>query len=297
MSVTPETLTGTFTALYTPFTPTGQVDVPALRALCERQVAAGVGLVPCGTTGETPTLSDDEYDTVVGTALEVAAGRVPVLAGTGSNDTRHAIATTRRARELGVDAALVVTPYYNKPPQASLLRHFTAIADEGGLPVVLYNVPGRTGCNMTADTTLRLAEHPRVVAVKEASADLDQIQRVVFGAPDGFRVLSGDDAWTLPLLLLGGHGVISVAANVVPEQMAALVRAGLAADLGTARQMQRRLLPLFRAIFCTTNPIPVKRAAALLGHCGAELRLPLTADAMDEAMVAEVQAALDRARS
>ncbi len=289
-------LTGAFTALYTPFTATGQVDEPALRALCERQVAAGVGLVPCGTTGETPTLTGAERDLVVQTAVEVAAGRVPVIAGTGSNDTRSTVEATRRARDLGADAALVVVPYYNKPPQSSLVAHFTAIADEGGLPIVLYNVPSRSGANMESHTSLRLAEHPHVIAIKEAAGDLEQLQRLIFEAPKGFSVLSGDDAWTLPLMLLGGHGVISVAANVVPDEMAALVRAARAGDLEAARAHQARLLPLFRALFCVTNPIPVKRAAALLGHCRPDLRLPLTAEAMGALDVSRVDAALERSR-
>ena len=288
-------LRGTFAALYTPFTPTGDVDMPALRALAERLVAAGVGLVPCGTTGETPTLSPDEVRQVIGLAVEVAGGRVPVIAGAGSNSTAHTIHNTRQALEAGADAALVVTPYYNKPPPASLLAHFRAVADEGGLPVVLYNVPGRTSCNLTARTALELAAHPRVIGIKEAAANLDQLQLLLAEAPPDFAVLSGDDAWTLPLVLLGGQGVISVAANVVPEAMVALVDAAQAGDLELARQLQRRLLPLFRALFLTTNPIPVKRAAALLGQARAQMRLPLTADAMDQPMVAELEAALRRA--
>ncbi len=288
------TLRGAWTALYTPFDASGAVDVAGLRGLCERLTAAGVGLVPCGTTGETPTLTPAEYDLVVRTAVEVAGGALPVIAGTGSNNTRATIAATQHARELGADAALVVAPYYNKPPQSALLAHFRAVADEGGLPVVLYNVPGRTGCNMTADTTLELAQHPNIVAMKEASADLDQIQRLIFEAPPGFSVLSGDDAWTLPMLLLGAHGVVSVAGNVVPRSLGALVSAGLSGDLARARAVQERLLPLFRAIFLTTNPIPVKRAAALLGHCGPALRLPLAADALTAPMLAALEAALDR---
>ncbi len=294
MSQAPD-MTGTHAALYTPFAADGAVDVPALRALCERLASAGVGLVPCGTTGETPTLSGQEYALVVRTAVEVAAGRVPVIAGTGSNDTAKTVKLTRHARELGAQAALVVTPYYNKPPQRSLLAHYQAVADDGGLPVILYNVPARTGCNMTAETTLRLAEHPNVIATKEAAGNLDQLQAIIADAPAGFRVLSGDDAWTLPLVLLGGHGVISVAANVAPKAMVQLTRAALDGDLPAARAAQKRLLPLFKALFLTTNPIPVKRAAALLGHAGAELRLPLTSDACDEAIVQALREALTQA--
>jgi 4-hydroxy-tetrahydrodipicolinate synthase len=286
-------LTGTHVALYTPFDARGEVDVPALEGLATRLVEAGIGLVPCGTTGETPTLSAADYDLVVRTAVRIAGGRVPVIAGTGSHDTRQVIETTRRASELGVDAALVVTPYYTKPPQTSLVAHFTRVAEEGGLPIVLYNVPGRTGCNMLAATTLKLAEHPRILAVKEASGQLEQVLELVQGAPSGFRVLSGDDAWTLPLVLLGGHGVISVAGNVAPRPMKRLVDAALAGDLVTARAWQKRLTPLFAALFATTNPIPLKRAAAILGHARPDLRLPLTADACTEPMLKALEKALE----
>lgn len=288
-------LQGTHAALYTPFTADGDVDIPALRALCQRLVDAGVGLVPCGTTGETPTLTADEYTTVVRTAVEVAEGRVPVTAGTGSNCTQTTIATTRRAHELGADAALVVVPYYNKPPQVSLLAHFRAVADEGGLPVVLYNVPGRTGTNMTAATTLALAEHDNIVAIKEASANLDQMQSILAGAPDDFLVLSGDDAWTQPLMLLGGHGVVSVAGNVIPRQVAALVDATARRDLERSHSLQAQLLPLFEQLFCTANPIPVKRAAALLEHARPDVRMPLTIDAMTPGMIDGLHGALTHA--
>ena len=288
-------LTGTFVALYTPFAADGSVDLDAYRALARRVADAGVGLVPCGTTGETPTLTDDEYSACVRAAVEVSAGRVPVIAGTGSNSTSKTVHTTRHARELGVDAALVVTPYYNKPPQRSLLAHYRAVADDGGLPVVMYNVPGRTGCNMLPATALELAEHPNILSVKEASGNISQIQEIIFGAPQGFRVLSGDDGMTLALCLLGGHGVISVAGNIVPAKMKALVDAALVGDLANARALQGQLLPLFGAIFLTANPIPVKHAAALLGQCGAETRSPLTADAMTEPMVVELKAAMARA--
>ncbi|MDP6943463.1 MAG: 4-hydroxy-tetrahydrodipicolinate synthase [Myxococcota bacterium] len=286
---------GAFTALYTPFTASGDVDVQALRLLCDRQLASGIGLVPCGTTGETPTLDASEYDTVVRVAVSAAEGRVPVIAGTGSNNTRATIAATRHARELGADAALVVVPYYNKPPQVSLLAHFRAVADEGGLPVVLYNVPGRTGTNMNAETTLALSEHPNIVAIKEASANLDQMAAILSGAPEGFRVLSGDDAWTAPLMLLGGHGVVSVAGNVVPSQVAALVDAAARGDLAMTRTIQAELLPLFERLFCTANPIPVKRAAAMLEHALADVRLPLTADALTPTMAEGLHDALSRA--
>jgi len=290
-------LRGTFSALYTPFTADGAVDSEALNALCHRLLSAGVCLVPCGTTGETPTLTPQEYRQVVEIAVAAADGDSPVIAGTGSNHTAGTIAQTRLAKEMGASAALVVVPYYNKPPQRSLVAHFTAVAEEGGLPVVLYNVPGRTGCNMNAETTLELSEHPNIVAVKEASANLDQIQEVICHAPEGFSVLSGDDAWTLPMLLLGAHGVVSVAANVAPSAVVALVQAGLAGDLDAARTIQRTLLDLFSTLFCTTNPIPVKYAAAHLGHCLPGVRLPLTADVMDDALMAPLRRALDKAMS
>ncbi|TNF38004.1 MAG: 4-hydroxy-tetrahydrodipicolinate synthase [Deltaproteobacteria bacterium] len=292
----PRPLTGTLTALYTPFAADGSVDLDAFRGLCERLVAAGSGLVPCGTTGETPTLSDAEYLSLVKTAVEVAAGRVPVIAGTGSSSTERTIATTRAAAEVGADAALVVTPPYNKPPQRSLLAHFRAVADQGGLPVLLYNVPGRTGGNMLPATTLELAQDPRFIGIKEAAGSVAQIEELLYGAPDGFAVLSGDDAMTFPLVALGGHGVVSVAANVAPEAMVALVDALLAGDLETARGLQRQLSPLFGALFATTNPIPLKHAASLLGHCAPTMRLPLTADAVDAAMSERIGAALAHAK-
>ena len=289
-------LQGTWTALYTPFRADGAIDESALTALCERQVAAGIGLAACGTTGETPTLDPNEYDLVVRTAVRVSKGRVPVMAGTGTNSTRTTLAMTRRARELGADAALVVTPYYNKPPQVSLLAHYRAVADGGGLPVVLYNVPGRTACALTAETILALAEHPQIIGVKEASQDLDLFQALISGAPEGFAVLSGDDTWTAAVLLLGAHGVVSVAGNVVPSQVASLVEAARRGDPEETRTLLARLLPLFHALFATTNPIPVKRAASLLGHGGSAVRLPLTEDAMDEAMVERLGRALAVAR-
>jgi len=290
----PRPLTGTLTALYTPFTADGALDLDAFDALCDRLASAGSGLVPCGTTGETPTLGDDEYATLIRHALAVAQGRVPVIAGTGSSATDKTLAATRLAAELGVDAVLVVTPPYNKPPQRSLLAHFRAVADVG-VPVVLYNVPGRTGCNMLAETTLTLAADPRFIAVKEAAGSVPQMEQLIFGAPEGFAVLSGDDALTFPLIALGGHGLISVAANVAPRPVVALVDALLAGDLPKARALQRALAPLFSALFATTNPIPVKHAASLLGHCAPTMRLPLTADAVDDALSKKLAHALELA--
>ena len=288
-------LSGTFAALYTPFTTDGVVDLDAYRALADRLAAAGVGLVPCGTTGETPTLTADEYTACVRAAVDVAGGRVPVIAGTGSNSTAHAVETTRHAKALGVDAALVVTPYYNKPPQRSLLAHFRAVADQGGLPIVLYNVPGRTGTNLLPETTLALATHPGIVAVKEASGSMAQVEALLTRRPAGFAVLSGDDALAMPLVLAGGDGVISVAANALPGDVKALMDAALAGDLARARDLQAKLLPFMDAIFCTTNPIPIKRVASWLGHGRPDCRLPLTADALDDAMATRLRDALHHA--
>lgn len=285
-------LSGTFAALYTPFATDGSVDLEATRALCHRLLDAGVGLVPCGTTGETPTLTESEYDAVVQTAVGASSGRRPVIAGTGSNSTAGTIALTRRAKELGADVALVVVPYYNKPPQASLIQHFEAVADQGGLPVMLYNVPSRSARNMSVATILHLADHPNIVAVKEASGDMDQIQRICLGAPQGFAVLSGDDALSLPLIRAGGHGVVSVAGNIAPQQVQSLIHAALTGDTHAANNAQRQLLPLFDAMFTTTNPVPVKRAAEILGHAHRRLRLPLSAAEMSDGDAASLAAVM-----
>ena len=275
-------LHGAFTALVTPFRADGSLDEPALRRLLQWQVLAGIdGFVPCGTTGEAPTLTPVERERVIAAAVEVAAsragrGRVPVVAGTGTNDTAATIRATRRAAELGADAALVVAPYYNRPDQRMLAAHFTAVADEGGLPIVVYNVPSRTGANVEADTTLRLAEHPRIVAVKEASGNLEQIATVIRDRPEGFAVMAGDDAWTLAVLAMGGDGVISVASNEIPGEMAALCTAALDGDWARARMLHDHWLPLFRANFRGgPNPVPVKSALATMGLIEDRLRLPL----------------------
>lgn len=284
------TFAGAFTALITPFR-AGEVDEPALRALVETQIRAGIdGLVPCGTTGEAPTLSETEQDRVIAAVVEQAAGRVPVVAGTGGNDTRRAIRRTARARELGADGALVVTPYYTKPTQEGLVRHYAAIAEAVGLPLILYNVPGRCGVNLLPETAVRLAAIPGIVGIKEASGSLDQTSQIVAEAPPGFVVLSGDDSLTLPIIAAGGRGVISVVANIVPGAVAALVDAALAGDLPSAIARHTRLFPLCRAMFLESNPIPVKAAAARLGLCAEELRLPLTP--LSEANRARLVAAL-----
>jgi 4-hydroxy-tetrahydrodipicolinate synthase len=277
------TLRGAFTALVTPFDADGAVDEAALRRLVRWQVLAGIdGLVPCGTTGEAPTLSADERDRVIAITVETVAehpsrGRVAVVAGTGTNDTAATIRATRRAADLGADAALVVAPYYNRPDARMLLAHYRAVADEGGLPIVVYNVPSRTGTNVDADTFLRLAEHPRVVAVKEASGNLEQIARICRDRPRDVAVLAGDDAWTLPVLALGGDGVVSVASNEIPGEMAALCSAARAGDWDTARRHHERWLPLFLANFRgAPNPVPVKAALSIMGIIdGDAVRAPL----------------------
>jgi len=273
---------GAFTALITPFTEDGAIDQEAFRRLVRRQIDSCIhGLVPCGTTGETPTLSHEEDEWVIGTTLEIAGerpsrGRLRVIAGTGSNSTQTAINSTRRAAALGVDAALVVAPYYNKPDQRMMEAHFRAVADEGDLPIIVYNIPGRTGVNIEAATLLRLAEHPRIVAVKEASANMDQIQTILRERPADFSILSGDDNWTLPLLSMGGDGVISTTSNEIPGEMAEMCDAAFAGDWDQARRLHERWLPLMRANFVGgPNPSPVKTAMSLMGLCGDAMRMPL----------------------
>ena len=293
------TLRGAFTALATPFTADGALDKRAFREFVAWQIDAGIdGLVPCGTTGESPTLSGNERDFLIGTCVESAARAggertVPVIAGTGTNDTAASIAATRRAAELGADAALVVTPYYNKPDQRMIEAHYRAIADEGGLPVVVYNVPGRTGTNVEAATLLRLAEHPRIVAVKEASANLDQIQTILRNRPADFAVLAGDDSWTLTVLAHGGEGVISVASNEIPGPMAALCRAAAGGDWNEARRLHERYLAVMRINFLTVNPVPVKAALASMGLMTHHVRQPLLP--ATEAQTAQIEAVLREA--
>ncbi|NJD28276.1 MAG: 4-hydroxy-tetrahydrodipicolinate synthase [Chloroflexi bacterium] len=265
-------LRGALTAMVTPFTADGALDEPTLRELVLLQVLAGIaGLVPCGTTGEAPTLSVAERERVIALTVETLATRpsqrrVPVVAGTGTNDTAATIAATRRAAELGADAALVVAPYYNRPDGRMLEAHFRAVADEGDLPIVVYNVPSRTGTNVPADVFLRLAEHPRVIAVKEASGNLEQIAVICRDRPRDVAVLAGDDAWTLAVLAMGGDGVVSVASNEIPGDMVGLCAAALAGDWDAARRIHRRWLPLFLANFRGgPNPVPVKAALAAMG--------------------------------
>ncbi len=271
-------LRGTFTALVTPFRVDGSFDEPAFRSLVEAQLEAGIdGLVPCGTTGETPTLNAEEYARVISIAVELAGGQVPVIAGTGSNSTRKTIEATRLARELGADAALVVTPYYNKPGPQMLRAHYEAVAADGGLPVVLYNVPGRTGINMAPETTLALARVPNVIAIKEACGDLGQVQAILAGLPSGspFQVLSGDDNMALGMYAVGARGLISVASNVAPRDVASLWNRFAAGDISAAARENLRLFPLFKALFVEANPVPCKVALGLLGRMSDTVRMPL----------------------
>jgi 4-hydroxy-tetrahydrodipicolinate synthase len=267
---------GVGTALVTPFTRMGDIDEPALRALVERQVAGGVHfVVPCGTTGETPTLSGDERDRVVRITVEVCGGRIPVLAGVGGYDTAEVAELAHATEALGVQGLLSVTPYYNKPTQEGLYQHYAAIAARTSLPIIVYNVPGRTGCNVEPRTLARLAGIPNIVGVKEASGNMTQMCEVCRAVPEAFSVLCGDDALALPLMAIGGRGVISVASNIVPERMARLVNAALAGDFAGARAEHHALLALMLVNFIESNPIPVKAALAMLGLCEEVYRLPM----------------------
>jgi 4-hydroxy-tetrahydrodipicolinate synthase len=267
---------GCGTALVTPFTETGELDVRALRALVEWQIAEGIDfLVPCGSTGEAQTMDDREREQDVATVVETAAGRVPVMAGATSNDTRRAVDETRRMCALGVDAILTATPYYNKPTQDGLARHFLAVADASTRPVCLYNVPGRTAVNLQAATALRVAEHPNVHGIKEASGDLRQIMEILRHRPAGFAVLSGDDWLAFAVVAAGGEGLISVTSNQVPAPMTELVHLSRRGDLPAAGACLSRLLPLMDANFLETNPSPVKAGLAAMGKIKDVLRLPL----------------------
>jgi 4-hydroxy-tetrahydrodipicolinate synthase len=266
---------GVFTALVTPFRD-GAVDEAALVRHVEDQIAAGVdGVVPCGSTGEAATLSHEEHKRVVELVVRTVAGRVRVIAGTGSNATAEAIELTTHAKRAGADGALLISPYYNKPTQDGVVAHYSAVANATQLPLVAYNVPGRTGSNMLPDTVARLAEIEHVVGVKESSGDLHQISQVIARVPSDFAVLAGDDWATLPQLAIGGAGVISTCSNLVPREMVELAAAFQRGDLPRARELHYRLLPLCDALFCETNPIPIKAALAMRGKLEEELRLPL----------------------
>ncbi len=282
--------TGTMTALVTPFR-NGRIDEKALRKHIDFQIENGVdAVVPCGTTGESPTLSHEEHLEVVRITVHQAAGRVPVVAGSGSNSTEEAVMLTKGVRDLGAAACLMICPYYNKPTQEGLYRHFAAVAEQADLPIFLYNIMGRTAVNMSPETVARLAKIPQVVGLKDACGNIQQSSETLAAVPPDFVVVSGDDAYTLPLLAIGGKGVISTTSNVVPREMSDLTRAFDAGDLAQARALHFRLMPLFTSLFLETNPIPVKAALAMMGRIDPEIRLPMTP--MSDAPRARLAAAL-----
>jgi 4-hydroxy-tetrahydrodipicolinate synthase len=273
-----DTFTGVGTALITPFTKGGELDEAAVRRLAKRQIDAGVHvLVPCGTTGESPTLSAAERRRVVEIVVDEADGRALVLAGAGGYDTREVIHSVAEMQDAGAQGILSVTPYYNKPTPEGLYQHYKAIADSTSLPIVLYNVPGRTGCNIDPATAARLAHIPNIVGLKEASGNITQMAEICRAVPPEFSVVSGDDAITLPLMAIGGRGVISVASNLVPAEMVKMVEAAERGDFVTARSWHNQLLPLMQVNFVESNPIPVKFAMAALGLCEEVFRLPMVA--------------------
>ena len=272
---------GSLVAIITPLKK-GKVDEKALGDLIDWQIAQGThGIVPCGTTGESATLTYEEHERVVAFTIEVTKRRVPVIAGTGSNSTDEAITLTRHAKKAGADGALLITPYYNKPTQEGLYRHYKAVAEAVDLPIVLYNIPGRTSVNMLPPTVARLSSIKNIVAIKEGSGSLQQVSDIIQACGERMTVLSGDDALTLPMMVLGAKGVITVTANIVPKDMAKMVDAFAAGKLAEARKLHYKMSPLFTALFYETNPITVKEALGMMGRCSAELRLPLCPMASD----------------
>ena len=269
---------GSYVALATPFGSNGRLDEAAYRALIRRQIKGGTkGLVPCGSTGEAATLLHDEFRRCLVICMEETRGDIPVMAGIGSNATWKAVETSREAESLGVDALLVLAPYYNKPTQEGLYRHFRAVARETRLPVMIYNIPSRCAVNIAPATIARLAKDcPNIVAVKEAAGSLDQVSEILTLAPKGFVVMSGDDSLTLPMMAVGARGVVSVVANVAPKETQALCDAFLKGDAKKAAALHLRMFPLVKALFTETNPIPVKAALGMMGLCRSEPRLPLT---------------------
>jgi len=271
-----ERFRGVGVALVTPFTEAGSIDFDALRRHVEHLVEGGVQvMVPCGTTGESVTMTAAEQTQVIEATVGAAAGRVPVMAGAGTNSTADAIDLAMAARDVGADAVLSVSPYYNKPSQAGLIQHYHSVAEAAGVPTFIYNVPGRTSSNVEAATVLELATAEHIAGVKEASGDIEQAMAILRDRPKDFLVLSGDDSLALPLIAAGADGLISVAANEAPAPMATLVRAALGGDLETAREIHYRLLPLMQANFIETNPVPVKAALEMMGQIEAHYRLPL----------------------
>ena len=272
-------LEGSFVALITPMKKNGEVDEDALRQLIDFQIEQGTqGLVPCGTTGESATLSHVEHKRIIDITMDQVNGRIPVVPGTGSNSTTEALDLTHHAEDAGCDGALLITPYYNKPTPKGLILHFITIANETNIPLVLYNVPSRTGLNMEASTTLELAQHKNIVGLKEASGNLAQIMDILAKAPSSFTVMSGDDAWTFSICALGGKGVISVVANIAPKLMSTFMQSLLQGNYEKALEEHYALLPLFKVLFIETNPGPCKKAAELMNLAGSDswyLRLPL----------------------
>jgi len=266
---------GAITAIVTPFKE-NRVDEKAFRELIEFQIAGGIdGIVPCGTTGESSTLSHEEHDKVIEIAIDAAKKRIPVIAGTGSNSTDEALRLTRHAYEAGADGALMVCPYYNRPTQEGLYQHFKLIANTVPIPIVLYNIPGRTGVNLLPETVARLSKIDNIVGIKEASGSLKQMDDVISQCGKAFSVLSGDDFFTLPLLMLGGKGIVSVISNVAPADMAALIDFFNAGDIEKARQLHDKMVPLIDALFIETNPVPVKAALSMMGKIYYDVRLPM----------------------
>ncbi len=281
---------GSLVALVTPFKH-GEVDEAKIKELVEFHIQNGTDvIIPCGTTGESPTLSHDEHKRVVDVTIRAADGRVPVVAGTGSNSTAEAIDLTEHAKKAGAYGALMVVPYYNKPTQKGLIEHYKAVAETVDIPIILYNVPGRTGLNMLPETVAALAELPNIVAIKEASGNLEQMTQVIKLCGDKITVLSGDDTLTLPLMAVGGKGVVSVVANIVPKDVVEMTHAFLNGDWKKAQELHLKLFPLCQAMFYETNPIPVKTAMALMGMINGELRLPLTP--MSEANIKRLKDAM-----
>jgi len=281
---------GSFVAIVTPFK-NGKIDAPALRGLVEFHIENGTnGIVPCGTTGESATLNHAEHEEVIRIAVETCKGRIPVLAGTGSNATHEAIELTQRAQKIGADGALLITPYYNKPTQEGLFLHFSAVAKETDLPIMLYNVPGRTSINMVPGTVARLSAIKNIVGIKEASGSLVQVSEIIQSCGPDFEVISGEDALTWPILAIGGKGAISVTANLVPDKCARLYQAALSGDVETAKTLHYELLKLNDIMFIETNPIPVKTALGLMGRIENEFRAPLCAPS--EEHLAQLKAVL-----
>ncbi len=293
---------GAITALVTPFSATdpggsasggtdSSIDETAYKRFIEWQIAQGIhGVVPCGTTGESPTLSEKEHERIIQICVETVAKRIPVIAGTGSNSTAEAVHMTQHAAKVGADAALVVTPYYNKPTPKGIYLHYKAISECADIPIILYNIAGRTGKNIEPDLMAKLAGIKNIIGVKEASGNLDQMRKIRELCPKDFLLISGDDGLTLPILSMGGVGVISVASNIVPKDVAELVNAFSKGDKSKAEAINAKLLPLIEALFIETNPIPVKTAAALMGLCSSRMRLPMCE--MEEANLAKLKQAM-----